>query len=252
MDTTPLAVRKQIEDMCCEASLLFSTGHIQDASLKWHGVVRRLLPMVTDGLEGPGGDEDPAPARLKGAFWVHPLAWEHPSSTMITSGDRTFAVYASAIQYCVSSHPSSVSMQDDLVLAATSVFNLGLCHHLQALLHGDQDAPKRYEKALRAYWASQRILEGSGLFCSSCMMCRRPHYEAPEASREQQGLRLLQLALTNNIGHVYDQTHSHDDARRQLEILHSLVEALYRDMTTTTTMTSSTSTRQVIFYHCSN
>jgi hypothetical protein len=226
MDT--LAFRKEINDMSAKASLLFSTGHIHEASLMWHGVVRRLLPLVTADAAEPGADDDATAPSLAGAFWVHPplemSSWAH--STMITSGDRTFAVYASAIQYVA--HPSCEkrSGDDDLALAATAVFNLGLFHHLQALLHGDR-ATRCYEKALRAYGAAQRILDESGLSCRVCPS--QPSTERDEQHQHQQrGLLLLHLALVNNVGHICDQIHSHDDVQRQLETLHSLVASLDR------------------------
>jgi hypothetical protein len=215
MDT--LAFRKEIDDMSAEASLLFLTGHIHEASLLWHGVVRRLLPLVTADLAEPGADDETAP-RLEGAFLVHPpleMA-SHAHASIITSGDKTFAVYASAIQY-VANPSFERTLDDDLALAATAVFNLGLFHHLQALLHGDRGA-RCYEKALRAYGAAQRILDESGL-CST---------REREEQHQRRGLLLLHLALANNIGHIHDQIHAHDDVRRQLEILHSLVASLDR------------------------
>jgi hypothetical protein len=224
MDT--LAFRKEIDIMSSKASLLFSTGHIHEASLLWHGVVRRLLPLVTADAADPGADDDATAPSLVGAFLVHPPLEmsSRAHATMITSGDRSFAVYTSAIQYVA--HPSCErSADDDLALAATAVFNLGLFHHLQALLHGDR-ASRCYDKALRAYGASQQILDESGLSCRGCPS--QPSTERDEQQLQRQGLLLLHLALANNVGHICDQIHSHDDVQRQLETLHSLVASLDR------------------------
>lgn len=221
-----LASRTEIDDMSAKAFVLFSTGHIQEASQMWHGVVRRLLPLVTSDLAEPGLGNSEAEC-LTRTLVAHP-PWEMASpahSSLITSEDRTFAVYASAVQYAA--HPSVArTLDDDLALAATSVFNLGLFHHLQGLLGGgESDASRSYEKALRAYRASQQILEGSGL-CGSLE-------EADPQPPQHPGLILLQLALANNMGHLHDQMHSHDDARLQLGILRSLAASLDRAMMTT-------------------
>lgn len=215
--------RKEIESMRADAVILFSTGHIQEASRMWHGVVRRLLPLVMGALSEPGEavEEAAVPApRLNGEFWVHfpgdVTRSPSSSSSKIASGDRAFAVYASALEYVVNPRFDQ-TLYDDLALAATSVFNLGLCHHLQALLlpggGGTRDATKSYEKALRrAYGASQRVMDESGL---------GTFLEA--ASHQRHGLGLLQLALANNVGHIHDQMHSHDGVRQQLLTLHGLL-----------------------------
>jgi hypothetical protein len=225
--------RKEIDSMCTDAAILFSTGHIQEASLRWHGVVSRLVPLVTADLAN-GAAEAEAPSavgRLRGEFWVHPhrelpsslspLSSPLSSSSKMSSGDRTFAAYASAIRYVA--HPRLArSLDDDLVLAATSVFNLGLCHHLQALLHGGDREASMCAKALRAYGASLRILEGAGL----CLLEDGEGEQQHQPQEQQRGVALLELALANNIGHIYDQTHSHDGVLRQLEVLHGLLGSL--------------------------
>jgi hypothetical protein len=241
-------IREQICGMCADASVLFTTAHIPEAMLMWHDAVRRLLPLVTEDLEeapprpvgarGAASEEAPAQARLLGAFVAYPSI----DATPHTSNDRTFSLYASAIQYLPPLNVATRTLEDDVALAAAAVYNLGLCHHFQALLSGDR-AARCYAKAVRAYDASQRLLEDSGLcFRQACWPPRpaspgeRQEVVSQQQRQQQQGLVLLQLALANNIGHVYDQIHSHDDARQQLEILHCLVAAL--DMAaTTTTMT---------------
>jgi hypothetical protein len=218
--------------MCADATILFSTGHIQEASLRWHGVVSRLVPLVTADLAAGAAAEaePPSAGRLRGEFWVHrhrevPSSslshFSSSSSSRITSGDRTFAAYASAIQYVA--HPRLArSLDDDLALAATSVFNLGLCHHLQALLHGGDREASLHAKALRAYGASLRILEGSGL----CLPEDEEVHQAQHRQQQQRGVALLQLALANNMGHIHDQMHAHDGVLRQLEVLHGLLYSL--------------------------
>jgi hypothetical protein len=225
--TTTPTDRKEIESMFADAALLFSTGHVQEASLRWHGVVSRLVPMVTadlvSGAAATTTTEAPSAARLRGEFWVHPhreapsSSLSHLPSSRITCGDRTFALYASAIRYVA--HPGfASSLDDDLVRAATSVFNLGLCHHLQALLRGGNREASNYAKALRAYGASLQILEGSGL----CFW-EDDGEEHQQQEQQQRGVGLLQLALANNIGHIHDQMHAHDGVLRQLEVLHRLL-----------------------------
>lgn len=91
--------------MSAKASLLFSTGHIHEASLVWHDVVRRLHLLVTFDSAACCTmliQEDPAchtaaPSCFKGAFVVH------PSLEIATSEDQTFVVCASAIEYAPSS-----------------------------------------------------------------------------------------------------------------------------------------------------
>jgi hypothetical protein len=130
-------------------------------------------------------------------------------------------LYASAIRYVA--HPRlAPGLDDDLVLAAAAVFNLGLCHHLQALLRGGNREASMHAKALRAYGASLRILEGSGL----CVLEDGEGHHQQQQEQQQRGVGLLELALANNIGHVYDQTHSHDGVLRQLEVLHGLLGSL--------------------------
>jgi hypothetical protein len=215
-----------------DASALFSAWKIQEAASAWKLGLRRILPRVTaalDAADGVDATPDGPVVRPRGMCTVHSLAEDSRSSsrwTSVTSGDRTFAVYASAILYHVSSIPRSASaaasglLADDLARAATSLFNLGLCHHLQALLHGNR-ATTCYDKALRAYDAAQRILEGAGLFD----FLSAPPLAAPH---EHQELHLLIFALTNNVGHVMDQLHAHDAAHQQLVLLHLLAAALRR------------------------
>jgi hypothetical protein len=220
-----------------DATAMFVAWKIQEAASAWKLALRRLLPRVTVALDAAGGvdampDESSAGpvVRFRGTCTVHALAENAQSSSRwssVTSGDRIFAVYASAIRYHASSPRSSSSaaasglLADDLATAATSLFNLGLCHHLQALLHGDR-ATACYDKALRAYDAAQRILEGAGLFD----FLSAPPTAAPQQYHQE--LHLLLFALANNVGHVMDQLHAHDAAHQQLVLLHLLAAALRR------------------------
>jgi hypothetical protein len=213
--------------LCADAAALFSTARIQEAAAAWHLLLRRLLPRVTDALDAaldaaptPDAPASVAVARLKGTLSVHPLS-EDSHWPSLTSGDRTFTVYASAIQYLPSPRSEGSGPEDDIAIAATSVYNLGLCHHLQALMHGDR-ATSCFEKALRAYDAAQRMLEAAGFleFLSS------PPSTA--VAPQHRSMELLLFAITNNVGHVFDQLHAHDVARRQLEFLHLLVASLGR------------------------
>lgn len=187
--------------------------------MSWHDIVRRLFAVVTSDWAIASGAAAVADAtsvpRLQGTFSVHPLRVESMHPDILVAGDRIFTVYMSAIQYTPSL--SFASPYEDLGLAAaTSVFNLGLCHHLQAILN-ESRASSRYAKALRAYRAAQHILEGTGLV---------PLPSGGGAGADE-GLMLLQMALANNVGHIYDQLHVHDGVARQLGLLHTLVGELY-------------------------
>jgi tetratricopeptide (TPR) repeat protein len=219
-----------------DATAMFAAWKIQEAASAWKLALRRLLPRVTAALDAAGDVVD-APesgpvVRFRGTCTVHPLTEDSYASSdwsSVTSGDRTFAVYASAIEYHASIPRSSATaaaglLADDLAMAATSLFNLGLCHHLQALLRGDR-ATACYDKALKAYDAAQRILEGAGLFDG---LSAAP-WAAPQQHHHE--LHLLMFALTNNVGHVLDQLHAHDAAHQQLVLLHVLAASLRRTST---------------------
>jgi hypothetical protein len=237
------------------ATELFSAGRIPEAAASWHGALRGLLERETAALDGAGGQAAAAAAaafghaaatpetsaetdaaapdltRLRGAFTVHALAHdEHPQLSNLTSHDRTFALYASAIQYHPSPHPADEEqLEDDIALAAASAFNVGLCHHLQALVRGDR-ATACLAKALRAYEVSQRILEDAG-FVGCLISSTHPFSAAP--TQQLRALTLLLLAATNNVGHVFDHLHAHEAARQQLGVLHTLVALLGRDSAAT-------------------
>lgn len=212
--------------LCADAAALFSASRLGEAVTAWRRALRHLLPRVTSGpaaLDDPDGATPEASAhvpsaRLRGELTVHPLSVDATSSHL-ASGDRTFAAYACAFQY----HPSprfAADLEDDIATAATSVFNLGVCHHLQALLHGDM-ATTCYEKALKAYDASQKILEAAGFLDGTSS-------SQPYAAPRHQALELLLLAVTNNVGHILDQLHAHDASHQQLELLHLRVASLSR------------------------
>jgi hypothetical protein len=225
-----LPARPELVCMCADAAALFSSSLIQEAAASWRGILRQLLPQVTLTLASADGDafEYATPGQslmihLQGAFTAHPLSDSAYYSLLptLTSGDRTFTVYASAIQYHPDPGVVAAGLEDDIAIAATSLFNMGLCHHLQAILHEDR-ATAFYEKALRAYDSSQRILEAAGLLGCLWSECTSPQHEHT---------RLLLFALTNNVGHVFDQLHANDVARQQLELLRFMVASLGRAMT---------------------
>jgi hypothetical protein len=239
-------VREQVDGMCADACILFSTGRVHEAMLVWHGAVRTLLPLVTEEVEKveeeegewPPSDERGAPSekapaspearRLRGALVAH------PPLGVVASHDRTFALYGSALQYVVPP-PTTVpndgprrTLEDDVAAAAAAVYNLGLCHHLHGLAVGGGGSERCHAKALRAYGASRRLLEGSGLCCGGSPSGgaadeQHQQQQPPPPHHEGRAMLLLQLALANNAGHVHDQMHRHDDARQQLEDLHRLL-----------------------------
>jgi hypothetical protein len=234
MESLP-AARSELVSMCADATALFSSSMLQEAAASWRGILRQLLPQVTLALASSDADALAADATsgpspmiyLRGTFTAHPLSDSASCSSRllpsVTSGDRTFTVYASAIQYHPNTRgvPAAAGLEDDIAIAVTSLFNMGLCHHLQAILYGDR-ATACYEKALKAYDSAQRILEAAGQLGCLWSACASPHHHH---------MRLLLIALTNNVGHVFDQLHADNVAHQQLELLHFMVASLGRAMT---------------------
>jgi hypothetical protein len=230
------AVHREVKELAAQAVVLFSAGLIDDGSRAWRDAVVRLVPHMPPETEshpepvGPGAFD--GSARFDGAFSLHPLmslsSLSPPSSLGLD--DRVFSVYASAVHY----HPAVKALEpattvscEDLGMAASCFYNLGLCHHLRSLM-GVSTPEIDLDKAVSYYKAAQNLLIQAGVWVGAI-----GHETTLQASFNvgdaPLGPRVLGLALLNNMGCIYDRRYEIAASRATLDAFHSLLKSIIAD-----------------------
>lgn len=192
-----------IASLSAQALNNLSKGSFQESSRIWSCVLRQLLPHVLDSSEDGGGAvfQFGGPARCGG---VQIRCLSSLESTPSPTGDRIFAVFP---RFFLPEESSTYgwTLEDYRLVAAATVYNIALSHHLQGLLRSDNR--EDYVKALKAYKAARDLL------CSATADFTMASGEA----------KLLALAISNNEGHLLEQSYDLDAATSCLHRLHSLL-----------------------------
>ena len=127
-----------------------------------------------------------------------------PDSTPSPVGDRIFAVFP---RFFLPEARSTYgwTLEDYRLVAATTVYNIALSHHLQGSLRSD--SRDDFVKALKAYKAARDLLNSA----------------TADIAAASGAVKLLALAISNNEGHLLEQSFDLDAATSCLHRLHSLL-----------------------------
>lgn len=124
-----------IASLSAQALNNLSKGSFQESSRIWSCVLRQLLPHVLDSSEDGGGAvfQFGGPARCGG---VQIRCLSSLESTPSPTGDRIFAVFP---RFFLPEESSTYgwTLEDYRLVAAATVYNIALSHHLQGLLRSD-------------------------------------------------------------------------------------------------------------------
>jgi hypothetical protein len=179
-----------IETLNHEAMKLFARGAWKEASKAFNEVLKQIAPQVTQ-LSLCSGDENDSPIALT----CVPVSLD-----VVTPDERIFPLFPQGLHYAdLSPDPCTSEYQR---VAAVTCYNIGLCNHLLGL------ADRRsLQKAMRAYRHARDILDTCTMYIN--------------ASSED--VKLVALAIANNLGHILELTYEKDRALNQLRELDNIL-----------------------------
>lgn len=184
----------------------FSNGKFADASAAWSAVLQNLLPYVLPSKS----DLQDFDMEIESPFPVESAAFLVPTrSSTDHTDERIFSIFAQALVYThfqLSSNLRVRTLEDYRRVAASTVYNIALSYHLQALQEGTGRYP--LESALRAYKAARDLL--SSIYA--------------DASASADDVKLLALAIANNEGHIRERLFEMVEVQHCLQHLHTIAE----------------------------
>jgi hypothetical protein len=180
---------KAIETLNNDAFNMFQRGSWKKASRTWSEVLKNIAPEVRD-LKFESDEDESAHLDL-----LVPLTLD-----VSQVDERIFPLFAQGLRF-IRQSATPYTTHEYQRLAAVTCYNIGLCHHIQGLVE-----PQSLRKAIRAYRHARDILDTCTLFV--------------QASVEDQ---VVALAITNNVGHILEQTYETDQALRQLHLLEAVL-----------------------------
>lgn len=197
-----------IEKQNAEAFAMFASGSFKEAAKVWNGVLRAVVPHVRD-LTIFNDEEETSKITLLCV----------PVTPKVAPFDeRIFPLFAQGILYTRPS-PTPWSVAEYQRVAAVTCYNIGLCHHLQGLVER-----RCLQKAMRAYRHARDILDTCTMYIN--------------ASTDD--VKLIAMAITNNMGHVLEQSYETEQALRRLQELDSILSSTtYTDQLLDFHLTSS-------------
>jgi hypothetical protein len=180
-----------LETLNSKAMKLFAGGAWKEASKVFNEVLKQIAPKVTQLSLCTSGDENDSDIALKCV----------PASLDVATPDeRIFPLFPQGLHYAdLSPEPCTSEYQR---VAAVTCYNIALCHHILGL------ADRRsLQKAMRAYRHARDILDTCTMYIN--------------ASSED--VKLIALAIANNVGHILELTYEKDRALNQLRELDSIL-----------------------------
>ena len=180
-----------------------SRGSFVDAAAVATQIVRLILPQLQESNQ----DDRQASGRTPVAVGRIRLICVPARLPRDLPDERIFCVFCSSFKVCLEESAFRVTDSDLRVLAASAVYNIGLCFHLQSLV-GAANRSSLVDHALKAYRAA-------GMLLRPLPLSRGLAVPGPDAL-------LLAMGITNNQGHLLEQRF--DDARvlqclRELHVL---------------------------------
>src|SRR3569832_2015890 len=163
-----------------QAAHLFGTGLFLEAAKVWSRVLREILPYI----QGPSDEVIETSTAHEMMICVHPLV---PYAEVVLE-ERIFSIFDCALVYSQTETGHSVySLDDYRRFAASTVYNIGLSHHLQGLRGATSQ--QDLAKAQKAYKAAAELFSASA--------------SATDITLWTEEERLLALAIANNEGHIF-------------------------------------------------
>lgn len=180
---------------------LMTVGSFKEASQAWSCALLQLVPH----LQRPEWDDIISEATSSSGELVA-QAIDVSCGLVSSDDDRIFSVFPRSFVYvCSDSAQQMWTLEDYRIVAASTVYNLALTHHLQGL----QGAGSRRDlnKALQAYGSARELLS----------------LTPSEAAAAPEDLKLLYLAIANNEGHLCEQAFETDRVDVCLNQLHEVL-----------------------------
>jgi hypothetical protein len=180
-----------LETLNSEAMKLFAQGAWKDASKVFNEALKQIAPQVTQLCLCRGDENDSAEIALT----CVPVALN-----VAAPDERIFPLFPQGLHYAdLSADPCTSEYQR---VAAVTCYNIGLCNHILGLAD-----PRSLQKAMRAYRHARDILDTCTMYIN--------------ASSED--VKLIALAIANNVGHILELTYEKDRALNQLRELDNIL-----------------------------
>lgn len=196
---------QRIELLNAQAVYWLSVGSFMEASKVSSCALRCLLPHVL----GETAVENLLDRGHSPVVGMSPMRCVPAGVPSPQPDDRVFSIYSQGFLFAQDLLPGQLTVEGFRRLAASTVFNVALAHHLAGLqLASSQQS---FQQALLAYKAAEELLSTI----------------TNDLDSWTEDTKVLALAIANNMGHIYEQLHEYKGANDCLQRLHNILPITY-------------------------